>query len=233
MLPSRDNPQESIPFLVTNYHILYDSKKDLIVKRGLIEFVEREGDKPVRGKRVRVEVEGEALLRYNDPQNDLAALPIAPVVNQLELSGRDIFFRSITSDLIPTPGVIENLAAVEEVTFIGYPSGLYDEHNVTPIVRRGITATPLWNDFLGQPSFLIDAGVFPGSSGSPVFLFNQGGYSGGGGFVIGSRLLFLGVLSESIVRMEQGNPVVFLGLGKVIKSQRVLMFLEELVNKLP
>ena len=92
-------------------------------------------------------------------------------MNELESSGRPVFFRFITSDLVPDQSTIDELAAVEEITFIGYPSGLYDEHNVTPLVRRGITATPAWNDFQGEPTFLIDAGVFPGSSGSPVFCF--------------------------------------------------------------
>ena len=57
----------------------------------------------------------------------------------------------------------------EEIVFIGYPSGLRDEHNSTPLIRRGITASPIWNDFGNDPIFLIDAGVYPGSSGSPVF----------------------------------------------------------------
>jgi hypothetical protein len=42
---------------------------------------------------------------------------------------------------------------------------------------------------------LIDAACFPGSSGSPVFLFNLGGYAAkAGGMIIGSRLKLLGIL---------------------------------------
>ncbi|MFQ5794878.1 MAG: hypothetical protein ACE5JP_07500 [Candidatus Bipolaricaulia bacterium] len=178
------------------------------------------------------EIDGEFLIRHMDPRNDLAAVPIGSLLNQMEVSGRYPFYRAITPDLIPERDVLENLAAIEEITFIGYPSGLYDEHNVTPIVRRGITATPPWNNFRGQPAFLIDAGVFPGSSGSPVFLLNQGSYSSGGGLVVGSRLLFLGVLSESIVRSESKDQQVFLGLGKVIKSYQVRLFAEEVVERL-
>jgi hypothetical protein len=36
--------------------------------------------------------------------------------------------------------------------------------------RRGMTATPPQLDYCGRPTFLIDASVFGGSSGSPVFL---------------------------------------------------------------
>jgi len=223
-----DDPQKSIPLLVTNHHVLKNAK------RGLIELVEREDDRPIQGARVRVEIDSGFLAKYLhvDQQNDLAVIPIAPILNQLAASGRSAFFRSVSPDLVPKSEVIENLAAIEEITFIGYPSGLYDQHNFTPLIRRGITATPIWNDFQGQPAFLIDAGVFPGSSGSPVFLFSQGGYSSGGNFIIGSRLFFLGVLSELFIRKELANTNVFLGLGKVIKSQRVRQFAESVVKSL-
>lgn len=225
-IPSKTNPQESTPFLVTNYHVIRNAK------RGLIEFVEKSNDNPVLGKRIRVEISGNDLVRFIDEQNDLAAIPIGAILNQLEQARRGIFFRSITPDIVPTKDISEKLAAIEEITFIGYPSGLYDEHNVIPIVRRGITATPIWNDFQGQPSFLVDAGVFPGSSGSPVFLLNQGGYNNGGTFIVGTRIYFLGVLSESMIRIEKDAPSVFLGLGKVIKSNVVLVFLNSLTNRL-
>jgi len=128
--------------------------------------------------------------------------------------------------------VVADLAALEEVTFIGYPSGLYDEHNVTPITRKGITATPPWNDFQGQPAFLIDAGVFPGSSGSLVFIFNQGAYATRGGLTLGSRLLFMGVLTEAILRTEKDVPPVFLGIGRVTKASRLRQFAEQVRTKL-
>ena len=40
-----------------------------------------------------------------------------------------------------------------------------------PILRRGTTATPIALNFEGRPEFLIDAAVYPGSSGSPVFVY--------------------------------------------------------------
>jgi len=132
-----DAPQKSIPLLVTNHHLVANAK------RGLIELVERRGDKPVRGARIRVEIDKEFLERFLhiDRENDLAAIPIAPILNQLEASGKSVFFRSITPDLIPSSEVVESLAAVEEITFIGYPSGLYDQYNVTPLVTL-VSAKP-------------------------------------------------------------------------------------------
>ena len=45
-----------------------------------------------------------------------------------------------------------------------------DRVNALPILRRGSTATALALDFEGRAEFLIDAAVYPGSSGSPVFV---------------------------------------------------------------
>jgi hypothetical protein len=78
---------------------------------------------------------------------------------------------------------------------IGYPNGIWDAVNNMPIIRRGSTATHPNLDYEGRPEFMIDAACFPGSSGSPVFLFNTGGYAvRGGGLAIGTRIKLLGVL---------------------------------------
>ena len=64
---------------------------------------------------------------------------------------------------------LEQLEAIEEVVLIGYPAGIRDPAHLTPIARKGITATPPAWDYGGRPTFLVDASVFHGSSGSPVF----------------------------------------------------------------
>jgi hypothetical protein len=65
-----------------------------------------------------------------------------------------------------------------------------------PIVRKGISTTPITIDFENKPQFLIDGAVYPGSSGSPVFICNIGSYPmKGGGLAIGNRIIFLGILS--------------------------------------
>jgi hypothetical protein len=222
-LPSVDDPSTGIPMLVTNAHVVKDAK------RVVFRFIEADGEKPARGKQVTVEVSGDPLSRHVDHDNDLCVIPFAPVLNRLQSSGKRVFFRSITPSLIPSQEVTEQLSAVEDVVFIGYPSGMSDEHNLLPIVRRGMTATPIWNDFRGKPQFLLDAGVFPGSSGSPVFILNQGSYSNPTGVTIGSRLLFVGVLKDTMVRKDEVSDRVFLGLGIVVRSQCVQALAEQVV----
>jgi hypothetical protein len=224
---SKEAPQESIPFLITNFHVVSGGKG------GMLEFVEREGELPAKGKRVRMQIDKPFLdSRLGDKNVDLVAFPIAPAFRQLELAGKKIFFRSVSNEILPSKAVVDDLSALEEITFIGYPSGIFDEHNSSPVVRRGITATPIWNDFKGEPCFLIDAGVFPGSSGSPVFLLNQGSYATRSGLTIGTRLYFLGVISESFIHVAEKDNKSFLGLGKVINSIRFGSYIESVLNEL-
>jgi len=216
----------SIPLLITNYHVLNN------MKRLIIDIAEDSDGKPKSQERVRVEIP-ENFGMYHNTDLDIVAILMAPIFNQMTGSGKKPFFRSITPNLIPSPEVVEKLGAIEEITFIGYPSGIYDYHNITPIMRRGITASPVWNDFQGEPIFLIDAGVFPGSSGSPVFIINQGGYSYDDKFIVGSRIHFLGMLSESIVRKESFDIKTFIGIGVVIKSQIIKKFVEDGIKSMP
>ena len=55
-----------------------------------------------------------------------------------------------------------------DVLVVGYPRGFYDDVNLFPIVKSGIIASRWKTGFKGNPYFLIDAKLFPGSSGSVV-----------------------------------------------------------------
>lgn len=210
-VPVPNDLARSIPLLITNYHVVEGALE------GIIELVERSGDEPVLQKRVRAQIDPSVLLAHTDPRLDVAIVPLGPLLNQLDAGGRPVFFRSVGPEIVPSQEVVADLAAVEEIVFIGYPSGLRDEHNSTPLVRRGITASPVWNDFGNEPVFLIDAGVYPGSSGSPVFIMNQGSYATKTGLHVGTRLLFLGLITSTMLRAEASGPA-YLGLGRVVKA---------------
>ena len=127
-------------------------------------------------KSIRIQF-NESIINGNKLGNlDLIAIPLASTLNELKQKGINIFYRTVDQNMLPKEEQIEYFAAIEDITFIGYPSGLYDSVNKLPIIRQGITATPIWNQFNGENVFLIDAGVFPGSSGSPVFIYNHGSY---------------------------------------------------------
>ena len=113
-------------------------------------------------------------------------------------------------DMIPTQEIIDKfISPIENVIFIGYPSGIWDSKNLFPIVRKGLTATPYYIDFLGEQKFLIDASVFPGSSGSPVFAYSSGSYSDKhGGLYFGDFVQFLGIIAETFHRQDEGDIII-------------------------
>lgn len=211
----------SVPLLITNYHVLQD------VNHGTFLFnVEKDGLPSTETLSVNFDrsfVEGSKL-----GDLDLMAYPVAPMIQMLEDNGKKPFYRSVDESIVPKREALDKLTALEEITFIGYPSGLYDDFNKTPLIRRGWTATPVWNDYKGKREFVIDASVFPGSSGSPAFIFNQGSYATGDGIAVGSRLLFVGVVTSTITLGGQEH----LDLGKVIRADALMEELEPFVKRL-
>lgn len=220
----REGNDGSIPLLITSSHIL----KDAI--NGYFELHLEENGKPTN-KTVRVQFDKSVIDCEKLGSLDAIALPLAPALLSLQNHGINIFFRSVDQNMISSLESQQNLAAIEEVTFIGYPSGVYDDKNKLPITRRGVTATPIWNNFDGKEEFLVDGGVFPGSSGSPVFIFNQGTFSAPNGIVLGNRLLFVGMISKTLSHVNQSEKD-YLNLGKVINGRAIIRELELFVNKI-
>jgi len=230
-------------FVVTNKHVIKNSIK------GKLTFNQSDGEKPILGKVFTIDYSNFESQWIGHPQDDIdvAIMPFAPVLNELSNRGVQIFFRSVTPNLIPSDKLLrEEIDAVEDIVFVGYPSDIYDRRNLLPVVRRGITATPISVDFEGKPAFLIDASIFPGSSGSPVFLCNIGSYSPKGkGLVVGSRIFFLGVVASVFIRKDLNTielidiptgkiPVVattqMVDLGLIYKSIVIKELIEEFLK---
>jgi hypothetical protein len=225
-VPLPDKPGGSIPFLVTNYHLLSN------VESGYLILTGSKGAEPDVSKKLRVDFTGDILSNNYDSELDLAAIPIGGTLNLLQSQNTPVFFKAIQPEIIPNSEVIKGLLAIEEVTFAGYPSGIYDDVNSTPLIRKGITASPIWNDFKGKPVFVIDAGVYPGSSGSPVFIYNQGSYATTQGITVGVRIYFLGIISSTFSGIGANSSPYFIGLGTVIKSQKIKEFIDGIVKNI-
>ena len=173
------------------------------------------------------------------PTADLAIIPIAVIINILKNKGKELYYVSISEELIPTPTQLDELTAIEDIIMVGYPDGLWDSFNNKPIMRKGITATHPKLDFNNEKKFLIDAACFPGSSGSPIFILNKGIFNGEKcGINIGKRIYFLGILYAGTLHMVDGKIELALvpsiksyipnNLGLVIKSEVLLEFKQQL-----
>lgn len=234
---------QQVPVLVTNKHVVKGSDV------GTFFFTLGKGGQPVIGEKIDLEVTDfeDAWHGHPDPDVDIAVMPLALIRNSIEKTGKQLFYRAITQDLVPSKDQLDELDAIEEVLFIGYPNGIYDTVNLIPIARRGITATPIQIDYEGKPKFLIDGSVFPGSSGSPVFICNTGGYTTKSGKTTlgGGRVLFLGIIAAVFYREDEGamtlRPVPtenipafttrqMIDLGVVYKFSAVLETIENFIK---
>lgn len=191
----------SILLVVTNKHVIKGASQ------GKLVFTKRISDKPAVGNVSNLIIDNfePAWFGHPDPNVDIAVCPLVPILHEVKRTqGADVFFRTIGEQELPTQDQLNMLDAVEDILFVGYPNGIWDSQNYLPVVRRGITASPLQMSFENTPRFLIDASVFGGSSGSPVFLYNRGIYQDrNGGTVIGSRFYFLGVVSAVYYKTEE------------------------------
>ncbi len=226
-----------IPCLVTNKHVV----EGAIRGRFLLHVADQD-DNPQIGSSVTVDLNDfeSRWIPHPDSSVDLCVMPIAPLFHEAKQKGKQIFFLSFDSSIVPSIDDTRGFDALEEVVMIGYPIGIWDSKNNMPVVRRGITATNVTMDYEGRQEFLIDAACFPGSSGSPVLLFNLGGYAmKTGAFVVGSRIKLLGVLYAGPQYSAEGELVIMnlptqqkvvtlsqipINLGICIKAQRILEF---------
>jgi hypothetical protein len=234
-----------IPLIVTNKHVIDRS----VVGTFVLTKQDKSGE-PIVGTYERVQLPNfESLwLKHPDPNVDLAVFPIAPLLEHADKTGVRVFVMPLSDSLIPTPAALEDLNAIEDITMIGYPNGIWDTRNNMPIVRRGITATSPKYDYNGLPIFVIDCACFPGSSGSPVLIFNQGGYTDAKGNThLGTgRLLLLGVLFAGPQHVAEGEvttihvplqqvPISLSripnNLGFVVKSQKINDFKSQLLSR--
>lgn len=151
--------------LVTNKHVIEGAE---IVT---MHFLAASPDgRPTLGQERILHAAPDTFVGHPDPEIDIAMIGIGGTLEQLAEAGTPVFYRSVSTSMCATKEVLNDFEPIEPVTFIGYPNGLFDSKSFLPIARQGHAATALNVDYEGKPTFLIDASVFPGSSGSPVFL---------------------------------------------------------------
>lgn len=219
-------------FLVTNKHVIAEGKL------GTIRF--HSIDRPFtkwKGYKLEIHEFEHYWIGHRDPKVDVAIMSMSLIKKQAAKSGKNLFYQAIPQAMFPTDHQLDTLDAIDEVLFVGYPSGIYDSAHYLPIVRRGISASPLQVDYENQPQFLIDASVFPGSSGSPVFTFSKGQsieFHGNQPTVTSGYLL--GVVAEVMqtscaAKLKSAvaksgspddSPTQFLDIGVVFKSRTIL-----------
>jgi hypothetical protein len=180
-------------------------------------------------------------------EGDVAVINITP---QVAANG-------LLTDFVPTSllGTKERLkqnggALVgDEIYMIGYPAGLFDQRNSFPIWRIGIIATsPLLGYVFPNEvqkafqlpafldGFLIDAHVYPGSSGSAIVIKPQAmSFDSPGGIFVGgpsSLTYVIGLISGSIPYGDfDGRFPARIGIGVVQSADTVNDTIEAFFKK--
>jgi len=219
-------------FLVSNKHVVQNAWA------GYTYYTTMKDGRPEIGKPFFIKSDTGYHLGWHGHPSDDVDIAIRPISWELELIGKDdtkAFYMDLSTDLIPTKQEVESADVILPILFIGYPNGMFDRKHFTPIIRRGTTATPIQLDYDGRPTFLIDASVFPGSSGSPVFSYELTW----NGQIASIKLL--GILSEVFCRTDVGEvqplPVPInrsfvalqqmIDLGVVFKSHLIVETMED------
>lgn len=232
-----DDGKQFVPAIVTNKHVIKDSKVGIFYLT-----VSDENGGPDMKKHITVTLDNfeKRWIMHPDTNIDLAVMPIAPLLVEANQKGFRPFYIPLSKDIIPTDEQLKELTAVEDILMVGYPIGIWDTVNNYPIFRRGITSTHPYNDYNGKSEFVIDAACFPGSSGSPVFLANIGNFvDRRGNTTIASRIYLLGTLYAGPMYDVAGKIItkdiptkkgklsisqIPTNLGYVIKSKKLLEF---------
>jgi hypothetical protein len=147
-------------------------------------------------------------------------------------------FKAVSYDMLADFTEPE-LSVAENVYFVGYPDNRYDKTNNLPLIRTGLISSHPKLDYNGDPVFIIDAQVFPGSSGSPVYIDLTYENFKNGQIAIGNKKIrLLGIVAQTMVRNNQLQAVPtgtayatqeVLGLGIVFKSTTI----KELIDSMP
>lgn len=180
---------------------------------------------------------------YLHPSEDLAFFNLSEILNKNEsfYKPHTFLFKYLSKENIPTQSKLETLDVISDVIMVGYPNGLIDKVNLLPLCRAGKTAFHPALNFNGKKHGVVDMTCVPGSSGSPIFILQEGVVSDrDGNMSVGQpRLIFLGIEFSMPIRPNvevyeltlnnkpnKTNYFVYedINYGNYIKSEEILKF---------
>lgn len=210
-------------FLVTNYHVIRDSKNFKVYitlhyydENGKI-YEEFHKDIPFTIDKSSDDVK-------INKEYDLCVIYFDSVLNNISDKTQKANIVAI-----PFKGLVDDYSQfnyVEKIVMIGYPNALIDEVRNLPIVREGITATGMCENYNGEFCFIINVPVFHGSSGSPVYYLTNENKVRLVGIVSHFYKETIDVHDSNNLEHIIGKAVIPNGLGKVVKTNILLDLLK-------
>ena len=189
-----------VPILITNKHVLNNNPKEVMTF-----YLHLKDEENGSNQNYKVTYVCNWIFHSS---KDLCFCFVQPLFEEVKRrTGMEVFYAITNDNSIATAQDIEELSAIEELVMVGYPIGLWDEKNNFPIFRRGYTASHPAIDFNECGIGLVDMACFPGSSGSPIFILNENGYSNrmGETYLGRQRVMLIGVLYGGPVYTAEGE----------------------------
>ncbi|MDJ1152369.1 serine protease [Macrococcus caseolyticus] len=232
------------PVIVTNRHVMENAQNIKLIF-SLSDYFEGD-DRCVELEEINIYDVQNAVIYHENPDIDLCVIPILSVFEYFKKYKQDPRISFLGFENIPNNKQLEELRFVEDIMMVGYPNGISDFKNNFPIFRKGITATHPGVDFNGQPEFLVDMTIIPGSSGSPVFLINDSGFRDKlGNINIGAtRFYLLGINKAVFTANAEGKIVeipaptelkvysqIGINLGIIISAKELRYFEDEIKRR--
>lgn len=156
----------------------------------------------------------EKIIYHPNDKIDLAAIKI-PHEFPAGLKLEQYVVDPILESKILTIEEIQNLNYVEDVIVFGCPRGLWSTQSSLCIATSGITSTPIAVPYSDTIDFIINSSLYPGSSGSPVFV------------QVGNILKLAGItvkVHHKDVGTDSHNQIIYdhLNLCDILSSQKLL-----------
>jgi hypothetical protein len=232
-----DNKESGHIFLITNKHVLpmEGIKKDIEIR-----FAQKIDSNIVLRKLSIPVVDSKGkytskVILHKDSTVDVVAINISNQISnnniRLDLLHYDLILDEIEFDK-------DKIFIGTEIYILGYPDGIYENSNATPVLRSGVISTipnqnysfnarmqKLYSLPAKLNGFLIDSKIFPGSSGSLVILKSE--YlieeeKNGEPLFVKRPNFILGIVSGSIPMFDLGiNTAQRIGLGVVYSSNTI------------
>lgn len=180
--------------LLTAKHVVFDPGNGYLPTVMSIRLPKTEASPAVDfGVPVPLVVNGTNLWKSLSDGSDLAVVPL-PSLDK---------YKTIHAVSINDFGADSDLFQGATVVVLGYPAILGEDYLSTPFARGGIIA---WLDPEGpaERPFLIDANIFSGNSGGPVFRMRSG-LDREGNISVGGGLSFIGIVSKDA---QEGADVI-------------------------
>jgi S1-C subfamily serine protease len=227
-------------YLVTNRHLLPPEGQPKDIQ---LRLVVGQSDGTARIEEISVPIVGSdgkylpSVRLHRDPATDVAAVNIAPTAfgskfeSLIEAIKTGKYLNS--SMLLPTQQMsAEGIGVGSQVYVLGYPAAIFDPRNVSPVLRVGVISTDPQEGFNFSPElrrsmnfpehmngFLLDANIYPGSSGSLVVLATE---NCGCNKSPGQRPYILGIVSGSIPIFDASlHAYSRIGLGMVYSADTI------------